>query len=73
MPGLTQAVGARPGCKIEMAQVLHLGRLGSVYRHDSEPKWAINYYERALRLTREIGDRQGEGKALGTWGWPTRT
>ena len=34
---------------------------------------AIEYYEQALAIAREIGDRRGEGTAWATWGWPTRT
>ena len=45
-----------------------LSKLGSVYRRQSEPRWAIDYYERQLRLAREAGDRQGEGAALGNLG-----
>ncbi len=29
-----------------------------------EPRKAIEYYEQALKITREIGDRRGEGNAL---------
>jgi tetratricopeptide (TPR) repeat protein len=50
------------------AEVLHLRRLGSVFRHTDDPRRAVDFYERSLRLAREIGDRQGEGRALGKLG-----
>jgi tetratricopeptide (TPR) repeat protein len=50
------------------AEVLHLSRLGSVFSHKDDPRWAVDYYGRSLRLAREIGDSRGEGKALGKLG-----
>jgi tetratricopeptide (TPR) repeat protein len=45
-----------------------LSKLGSAYRRQSQPRWAIDFYERQLRLARETGDHQGEGTALGNLG-----
>jgi len=50
------------------AEGVALGKLGSAYRRQSEPRWAIDYYERQLRIARETSDRQGEGAALGNLG-----
>jgi tetratricopeptide (TPR) repeat protein len=51
-----------------LAEGVVLGKLGSAYRRQSEPRWAIDYYERQLRIARETGDRRGEGAALGNLG-----
>jgi len=45
-----------------------LGELGMVYSHLSEPRKAIRYYEQALKISREIGDRGAEGAGLGNLG-----
>jgi tetratricopeptide (TPR) repeat protein len=50
------------------AEGVALSKLGSAYRRQSEPRWAIDYYQRQLRIARETGDRQGEGAALGNLG-----
>ena len=50
------------------AEGVALGKLGSAYRRQKEPRWAIDYYERQLRISRETGDRQGQGSALGNLG-----
>ncbi len=50
------------------AESVAMSKLGSAYRRQSEPRWAINYYERQLRIAREAGDQQGEGAALGNLG-----
>ena len=34
---------------------------------------AIEYYEQALAIAREIGDRRGEGAGWATWAWPMPT
>jgi tetratricopeptide (TPR) repeat protein len=34
----------------------------------SEPLKAIEHYEQALKISREIGDRRGEGNSLGNLG-----
>lgn len=45
-----------------------LGNLGNAYSHLGEPRKAIEYYEQALKISREIGDRRGEGNRLGNLG-----
>lgn len=45
-----------------------LGNLGNAYSHLGEPRKAIEYYEQALKISREIGDRRGEGVDLGNLG-----
>ena len=41
---------------------------GIAYSDLGEPKKAIEYYEQALKISREIGDRRGEGNDLGNLG-----
>ena len=41
---------------------------GLAYADLGEPRKAIEYYEQALAIAREIGDRRGEGLALGNLG-----
>ena len=38
------------------------------YAHLGETRKAIEFYEQALMIAREIGDRRGEGNALGNLG-----
>ncbi|WP_089935670.1 tetratricopeptide repeat protein [Candidatus Entotheonella palauensis] len=45
-----------------------LGTLGSGYYRLGQVNQAIRYYERALVISCEIGDRQGEGAQLGNLG-----
>jgi tetratricopeptide (TPR) repeat protein len=45
-----------------------LGNLGNAYYRLGEVRKAIGYYEQALTILREIGDRQGEGAVLGNLG-----
>jgi tetratricopeptide (TPR) repeat protein len=45
-----------------------LGTVGSAYYRLGEIEKAIGYYEQQLVITREIGDRRGEGNALGHLG-----
>jgi tetratricopeptide (TPR) repeat protein len=45
-----------------------LGNLGLAYSHLGEQRKAIEYYEKALKIDREIGDRRGEGADLGNLG-----
>ena len=42
-----------------------LGNLGIAYADLGEARRAIEYYEQALAIAREIGDRRGEGNAPG--------
>ena len=41
---------------------------GTAYSDLGEPRKAIEYYEQALKISREIGDRRGEGTDLGNLG-----
>ena len=45
-----------------------LGNLGLAYHDLGEMKKAIEYYEQALKIAREIGDRRNEGNWLGNMG-----
>lgn len=45
-----------------------LGNLGNNYYSLGEMKKAIRYYEKALEITQEIGDKRGEGIRLGSLG-----
>ena len=49
-------------------KVHHLGNLGIAYSDLGEPRKAIEYYEQALKISRDIGDRRGEGNRLGNLG-----
>jgi len=45
-----------------------LSEIGTVHLLLSEPRKAIEYYEQALDILREIADKRGEGYALGNLG-----
>jgi tetratricopeptide (TPR) repeat protein len=45
-----------------------LGNLGIAYADLGQTERAIEFYEQQLGITREIGDRRGEGSALGSLG-----
>ena len=45
-----------------------LGNLGNAYSDLGQVERAIEYYEQALAIAREIGDRRGEGADLGNLG-----
>ena len=45
-----------------------LNRLGLAYADLGDPRKAIEHYEQALMISREIGDRRGEGNNLGSLG-----
>ena len=45
-----------------------LGTVGTAYARLGEVEKAIGYYDQALVVAREIGDRQGEGNSLGNLG-----
>ena len=44
------------------------GSLGNAYSALGDAKKAIDYYEQALKIAKEIGDRRGEGNHLGNLG-----
>ncbi|HEY9152690.1 MAG TPA: NB-ARC domain-containing protein [Anaerolineales bacterium] len=48
---------------------IHLGNLGKTYAELSEVRKAIEFYEQALAIDREIGNRRGEGAGLGSLGY----
>jgi tetratricopeptide (TPR) repeat protein len=50
----------------------HLGHLGLAYAALGEPRRAIEYYEQALTIAREIGDQQGEANRLVNLGFACR-
>ena len=45
-----------------------LGNMGLAYSDLGEPRKAIEYYEKALKISKEIDDRRGEGNRLGNLG-----
>jgi tetratricopeptide (TPR) repeat protein len=45
-----------------------LGNLGNAYSHLGEPRKAIEYHEQALKISREIDNKRGEGADLGNLG-----
>ncbi len=45
-----------------------LENLGNAYRHLGNARKAIGYYEKALMIAQEIGNRRGEGASLGNLG-----
>ncbi len=53
---------------INTAMRVLLGNLGSSYLHLGEVTKAIDYYEQALVVSREIGDRRNEGGLLSNLG-----
>ena len=44
------------------------GDLGLTYQQLGYVRKAIEYYEKALKISREIGDRRGEGNNFGNLG-----
>ena len=50
------------------ARVQDLGNLGNAYAALGHAEQAIEYYGQALAISREIGDRRGEGNSLGNLG-----
>jgi tetratricopeptide (TPR) repeat protein len=47
---------------------VHLGNMGNAYADLDEVRKAIDYYEKALAIAREIGDKRSEGTWLGNLG-----
>lgn len=45
-----------------------LASMGNAYSHLGEPRKAIEYYQQAFIISKEIGDKQGEGEAIGNLG-----
>lgn len=54
--------------KLHDAEGRHLGNLAIAHRNLGNLDKTIELYEQRLRLAREIGDRRGEGNALGGLG-----
>jgi len=50
----------------KQAQVVVLGLLGSIYSYLDKPKREIEYYEQALKISKEMGDKVLEIAALGS-------
>jgi tetratricopeptide (TPR) repeat protein len=63
---LDEYVGEEP--EISRARASLLGKLGILYYSLGEVARAVEYYEDALTIAREIGDRRGEGNRLGNLG-----
>jgi tetratricopeptide (TPR) repeat protein len=59
---------SEPLLKDKYTQGAVLGNLGLAYRVLGETKKAIDYYEQALKISREIGNRSGECADLGNLG-----
>lgn len=59
------ALAAARRLKLRDAEGMHLHSLGSAYLDLGQPHRAIEFCERALTILREVGDRRGEGNALG--------
>ena len=53
---------------IDAGEGNHLGNMGIAYSDLGDAEKAIEYYEQALKIAREIGDRRGEGNRLGNLG-----
>jgi tetratricopeptide (TPR) repeat protein len=54
--------------EIQQARADLLGKLGILHYSLGEVQRAIEYYQQALEIAREIGDRRGEGADLGNLG-----
>ena len=65
-------LGDQPGDRRPPRRGAHLGNLGKAYAALGEVRRAIEYYEQALVISREIGDRRGEGNDLGNLGMRMR-
>ncbi|MCC6896781.1 MAG: DUF4062 domain-containing protein, partial [Anaerolineae bacterium] len=52
----------------KQAESAHLGHLGNAYSDLGQVQQAIDHYQQALIISREIGDRRGEGNHLGSLG-----
>ena len=63
---LDEYVGREP--EIRLARADLLSKLGILHYSLGEARRAIEYYEQALAIAREIGDRRGEGAHLGNLG-----
>ena len=60
--------GHRPRDRRPQGRRSRLGNLGNAYAGLGETRKAIEYYDQALAISREIGDRRGEGADLGNLG-----
>jgi ATP-dependent transcriptional regulator len=59
---------AEPILKDKQVRGIILSKLGNAHRALGDVKKAIDYYEQALKIAREIGDRNNEGIWLGNLG-----
>ena len=56
---------------IDGEKEISLGNMGLAYSDLGETKKAIEYYEQALKIAREIGDRREKEIILAIWGTHT--
>jgi tetratricopeptide (TPR) repeat protein len=63
---LDEYVGDAP--RIRRARVKLLDKLGLLNWSQGKMEWAIGYYEQAVQIAQEVGDRRGEEETLGNLG-----
>ena len=68
MPRTMHSKGAASRVWVRKTCFCPIGNLGSAYKDLAEPRKAIAFYEQALIIRREIGNRRGEGSILGNFG-----
>lgn len=71
IPYLTSALAAFEQAKFRSGQAYALHNLGNAYAGLNQPAKAAEYYERSLRIKREIGDRWAEYYTLHAMGEST--
>lgn len=65
---LESGVEAARRSKDRSMEGVHLGNFGIAHRNLGDARKAIEYYDQALAIDREIGDQRGEGADLGNLG-----
>ena len=51
----------------QRSEITALGNLGNAWDDLGETQKAVGFHEQSLAIAREVGDRRGEGRALGAW------